>query len=245
MSSSIDIEPVELIPGRLACAVFLTCEHASERFPAPWQLPAADAHLFGTHWAYDLGAADMTRELAAHIGAPAVLTRFSRLLCDPNRPEDSPELFRQLAEGRPIELNRAVDHAEREARLSGMYRPYHDTLDRQIGASPADAVFAIHTFTPVYEGTRRTLEIGVLFDRDEALAETMAAALHAAGYRVALNEPYSGHDGLMYSAQRHAQTHGRKAVELEARQDIASDPDARRQLVATLADFWRAAGSAS
>jgi len=77
---------VELVEKRSArCPIILTCEHASERMPEPFRFPEEDAWLVGTHWAYDLGAADLTRELADAIGAAAVLSRFSRLLIDPNR----------------------------------------------------------------------------------------------------------------------------------------------------------------
>src|SRR5690606_18998130 len=74
-------------------AVVLTCEHASERLPSPYAWPTGDARLVGTHWAFDLGIAPFARALAAELGAPAVLSRFSRLLVDPNRPLDAPTLF--------------------------------------------------------------------------------------------------------------------------------------------------------
>lgn len=230
-------DAVEIIAGRSDASVFLTCEHASERFPEPWNLPQADVRLVGTHWAYDLGAAELTRELAAQLQAPAVLSRFSRLLCDPNRPEDSPTLFRPKAEGMPIELNADLDADEREARLARLYRPYHSTLDRLIGASRAELIFAVHSFTPVYEGSPRPLEMGVLFVEPHALVESMAAALREAGFVVALNEPYSGRGGFMYSAERHARRHGRRSLELEARQDIVSDASRRARVVAALTEF--------
>ena len=63
-----------------------------------------------------------------------------------------------------------------------------------------------------------------------------------AGFLVALNEPYSGREGLIYAAERHAGTHGRRALELEVRQDLATDPSARRQIVGALARFFAAAG---
>lgn len=235
-AEALEAEAVEMVAGRADAKVFLTCEHASQRFPESWRLAGADLRLAGTHWAYDLGAAEITRELAAATSAPAVLARFSRLLADPNRAEDSPDLFRARADGLPIELNRDLDADERAARLA-LHRAYHAAIERSLGATSADIVFAVHTFTPVYEGAVRAVELGVLFDREEALAEAMAAPLRAAGFVVAMNEPYSGRGGLMYSAERHAQRHGARAIELETRQDIATDPARRHQLVATVAGF--------
>ena len=59
----------------------------------------------GTQWSVDLGADELTVELAQALGSPAVLARFSRLLVDANRPADSSTLFRDEAEGRPVRLN--------------------------------------------------------------------------------------------------------------------------------------------
>jgi predicted N-formylglutamate amidohydrolase len=99
---------------------------------------------------------------------------------------------------------------------------------------------SVHTFTPVYEGERRPMEVGVLFDTQDALAERAERALRAAGFATAMNEPYSGKAGLIYAAERHATTHGRMALELEIRQDLAVIPEQRARIVTALAGFFRA-----
>ena len=221
-----------MVPG--GAGIVVTCEHASERMPEPWEWPAADRWLVGTHWAYDIGAADLTRELVEDLGGVALLARFSRLLADPNRPEDSPTLFRELAEGHPVELNRDLSAEERERRLFRLYRPYHRTASEVVAESDTPIVMSLHTFTPVYEGEPRELEVGVLFDTEQELAESLAAALREVGLRVALNEPYSGQQGLIFAVDQHARAHGRHAVELEVRQDLAVEEVFRRRLVSAL-----------
>ncbi len=229
--------PFEVRGGSARSGVFLTCEHASERLPSGYDWHAADRRLAGTHWAYDLGAAELVHDIADAVDAPAFLARFSRLLVDLNRPEDAPTLFRPDAEGAPVELNRALTDEEREHRLARYHRPYHDGLDVRLGAHDARVLFSVHTFTPVYEGAPRAMEVGVLFDREEALAEELAATLARAGFVVAMNEPYSGRAGLIYAAERHATTHDRRALEIEVRQDRAVDARFRARLVAALAPF--------
>jgi predicted N-formylglutamate amidohydrolase len=81
------------------------------------------------------------------------------------------------------------------------------------------------------------MEIGVLFDREDALAAVLAEALAAEGFVVAMNEPYSGKEGLIYAAERHASAHGKHALELEVRQDLAVKPEARARVVAALRRF--------
>lgn len=228
----------EVIAGSADAPVFLTCEHASERLPDGYAWHPNDGRLVGTHWAFDLGAADLVDDLAEALRAPAVLSRFSRLIVDPNRPETSDTLFRAEAEGAPVEMNRSVDAAEAERRLARFHRPYHDAIQRHLGGHGAEIVFSIHTFTPVYEGQVRQVEVGVLFDTQEDLAVAMAEAIAAAGFATKLNEPWSGRAGLIYAAERHAGAHGKKALELELRQDLAVRPEVRARLVDALAGFF-------
>lgn len=207
----------------------ITCEHASAAFPSPWTLSAEDSWLEGTHWTFDLGARDLAGDLCEILETIGVLARFSRLVADPNRPTESTDLFRASAEGRPIAMNRNVDAIDRGRRLA-LWEKYHHALHREVERSPAELLLAVHTFTPLYEGMPREMEIGVLFDEEEALAETVRADLAAEGFHVAMNAPYSGKDGLMYSVDRHAKHHGRRALELEVRQDLAVQHDVRRRI---------------
>jgi predicted N-formylglutamate amidohydrolase len=232
----VDANPdvVERIAARRPDApVVVSCEHASGDFPSGFVLPSADHWLRETHWALDIGARELALDLARDAGAAAVLARFSRLLADPNRDEHAPDLFLLRAEGREVELNRLLDDAERERRMTRLWRRYHAALDELVAASRADVLLAVHTFTPIYDGVARSVELGVLFDREEDLAERFRAALAATGLDVRMNEPYTGR-GLMYSADRHARAHGRRAIEIELRQDLAVSAEVRAQVVAAV-----------
>ena len=83
---------------------------------------------------------------------------------------------------------------------------------------------AIHSFTPVYLGQSRPMEVGVLFDAYHEAAWRLEGALAEAGFATALNAPYSGMDGLIYSARRHGRAHGLVYLELEVRQDLIDTP---------------------
>lgn len=216
-------------------AALLTSEHASARLPGGWSWGAGDAHLVDSHWAYDLGAAELTRELARDLGVGAVLSRFSRLLADPNRDLDAHDLFRRQADGQPVHLNQSIDAAERERRIRNYWEPYHAAIDQELGATNAPVLLSIHTFTPNYQGELREVEVGVLFDDpEEREAEVLREVIAKHGFDTRLNEPYSGRGGMMYAANRHARKHQRLALELELRQDLAVRADVREKLAGAI-----------
>ena len=100
-------EAHEVVDGGGRTGLLLICDHATNRVPA--ELGGGlglSAEEMGRHIAYDIGARGVTLELARLLDAPAVLTRFSRLVIDPNRGEDDPTLLMRLYDGTIIPGNR-------------------------------------------------------------------------------------------------------------------------------------------
>lgn len=219
------------------CPVVLLCEHASNELPQRWGWPDEDSWIVDTHWAWDIGAKDLCVELNKSSGCSAILANFSRLLIDANRTLQSTTLVRSRADGRRIALNQGLSAADVLARIEGYWTPYHRAASALV-ASKADAVvIGVHSFTPEYEGEKRSLEIGVLFDQDEDFGVWACEQFQALGLKVALNEPYSGLNGLMYSPQKHASKHARKTIELEIRQDLVGDAAWRREWLPAFTKF--------
>ena len=222
------------IYGDPAAGPFLfTCEHATRRLPE-WEPEPADLRLLEDHWGWDVGAADLARELARLRGCAALLSRFSRLVCDPNRAPEEPSFVVTEVAGHALSWNRGVDAGERERRRARYFEPYHAAIDaalaqRAAARSPV-RLCSIHSFTPVWDGAARAMEVGVLFDAHEVLARRVADALAREGFAVAENEPYSGMAGLIYAAQRHGRTHGVVYLELEVRNDLIATPERARAL---------------
>src|SRR5438552_17729442 len=87
------------IAGDPGAGPFLfTCEHATRRLPE-WEAEPADLPRLHDHWGWDVGAADLTRELARLCGSAALLSRFSRLVCDPNRSPDGASFVARTGDG--------------------------------------------------------------------------------------------------------------------------------------------------
>ncbi|SON57226.1 N-formylglutamate deformylase [Hartmannibacter diazotrophicus] len=222
-------EPVEVIEGDLSRGLLLLCDHASNRLPPDYGdlgLPAAE---FARHIAYDIGAAALTRALARGLGAPALMTTYSRLLIDPNRGEDDPTLLMRLSDGAVIPGNRYADAAERERRLQRFHRPYHlridAMLDEMLALGTVPVIIAIHSFTPFWKTFARPWHAGILWDRDPRLAVPLIQALESeAGLVVGDNEPYLGalKNDTMY---RHGTMRGLAHALVEVRQDLIGDAE--------------------
>jgi predicted N-formylglutamate amidohydrolase len=211
-----------------------TCEHATREVDE-WAPSPGDRGLLADHWGWDIGAADLTRALVALTRGCAVLSRFSRLVCDPNRDPDEPSFVVEAAGGQAVSFNRGVDAAERRRRRERYFDPYHEAIDRTLAARRALGtpvrLCAVHSFTPVYLGESRPMQVGVLFDAWDEEAWRLEGALAAEGFAAALNAPYSGKQGLIYSASRHGRAHGLVYLELEVRQDLI-DTAAKAEAVA-------------
>jgi predicted N-formylglutamate amidohydrolase len=217
----------ESIPG--SGNLLLLCDHAANALP-PGGL-GLDAGLLSTHIAYDIGAAAVTRALAAAWGAPAVLGAWSRLLIDLNRGADDPTLVMKLSDGSVIPGNRDAGADEVARRIAAYHAPYHAAIARELDGMGDDAVIlSLHSFTPSWKSVPRKWDIGVLYDQDTRFAAPLMQRLAQAGFTVGDNEPYSGAlDGD--TLNRHGTRRGLPHVLLEMRQDLIGDP-ARAQAFA-------------
>jgi predicted N-formylglutamate amidohydrolase len=234
-----DSSPYEIVGDPQAGGPFLfTCEHATRLLPE-WDPEPADLPLLEDHWGWDIGAADLTRALAERTGSCAVLSRFSRLVCDPNRIPEEPSFVVGEIDGVTLSFNRDVDAAERSRRRRRYFDPFHDAIDRTIRTRTSLAaplrICSIHSFTPLYLGRTRPMEVGVLFDVHHEHAWRLEGALAEQGFESVLNAPYSGLDGLIYSARRHGRAHDLPYLELEVRQDLIDSAEKAHGIAARIA----------
>jgi predicted N-formylglutamate amidohydrolase len=238
-----DSSAYEIVGDPQAGGPFLfTCEHATRLLPE-WDPEPTDAPLLEDHWGWDIGAADLTRALAGLTGSCAVLSRFSRLVCDPNRTPEEPSFIVEEIDGVALSFNRDVGPAERSRRRHCYFDPFHDAIDRtvraRVGLGSPVRLCSVHSFTPLYLGRSRPMEVGVLFDVHHELAWRLEGALAEQGFESVLNAPYSGLDGLIYSAQRHGRTHDLPYLELEVRQDLIDSAEKAQAVAARLATALR------
>lgn len=207
----------------------ILCDHASNRVPRALDnlgLPPAELER---HIAWDIGAAAITRRLAAHFDAPAVLAGYSRLVIDCNRRLEDTESILSRSDGIAIPGNRKLTGEDAAARVQACFEPYHracaDVLDRVEARGDTPPVVMMHSFTPDLNGTRRPWHAGVLWDREDGrMALPLLRALRARNdLLVGDNEPYDGASPHGYTMPTHAARHGRANVQIEVRQDLVAD----------------------
>ena len=222
-----DGDAMRVIGGRADAGLLIVCDHAGNAFPPGYGtlgLPAAELQR---HIAYDIGAEAVTLALARGLGVPAVLSRYSRLLIDPNRGDDDPTLIMRLSDGAVIPGNRYLTEVERERRLALYWRPYHDaistTIDTCLAAGVPPAIVSVHSFTPVWKGVPRPWHAGILWDKDPRLPQALLAAFsREADLVVGDNEPYTGmlRGDCMW---QHGTRRGLAHAIVEIRQDLIGD----------------------
>ena len=231
--------PVERIDGADDAGVLFLCDHASNALPPAYGTLGLPEAQLARHIGYDIGAAWVTRRLAARFGAPAVLTTFSRLLIDPNRGADDPTLVMRLSDGAIVPGNADADDAEVARRTSLYWRPYREAVGEAVEAMSGDgttpAVVAVHSFTDNWKGIPRPWEIGVLWDTDPRFAVPLMDGLRDAGFSVGDNEPYDGAlrgDTLDEEVTRR----GIAGLLVEVRQDLIREVGAAYTMADRLAD---------
>ncbi len=221
-------DPVAVLNPQGRGAVLIVCEHASRVLPERLGTLGLSEEALSSHIAWDPGALAVAERLSRSLDATLVHQRFSRLAYDCNRPPEAPGAMPDVSEIYDIPGNRDLSPEARDARTQALYRPFHARIEEIVAERQArgqqTALLTMHSFTPVYHGVKRAVEIGVLHDADSRLADAMLArATDTKLYRVARNEPYGPADGVTHTLQLHGLRHGLPNVMIEVRNDLISD----------------------
>jgi predicted N-formylglutamate amidohydrolase len=222
-------EAIEELRPAGASPILLVCEHASNAVPAGYAslgLPQAE---LDRHIGYDIGAAALTRALAARLDATALLGVVSRLVIDINRQPWHPGFVPVESDGTAVPGNADADDAERTRREERWFTPFHARvhaeLDARIAAGRPPMLVTIHSFTPVLAGVERPWPVGVLYLRERTAAMVVLEELRATvpGGPVGDNQPY----GIMLDGTDvtvpYSDDRGIPAIAFEVRHDEIDD----------------------
>ena len=221
-------QPALTLPDSGRTRLVLLCDHARNSLPRAYGDLGLPHSAFERHIAYDIGAENVTRRLAALTDAPAVMAGFSRLLIDPNRGEDDPTLVMRISDGALIPGNARIGPEEIARRIELFWRPYRAACAKTIAQIEArgeiPVILNVHSFTPCLQGRARPWAAGLLWDKDPRLALPLCEALRGEGLVVGDNEPYDG--ALIGDTLYELSTRpGLPGALIEIRQDLLATED--------------------
>lgn len=215
--------------------ILLVCEHASPRIPPEFDTLGLSAGELERHIAWDPGALETARRMSRVLDAPLVYSTVSRLVYDCNRPPDAADAMPERSEDTPVPGNRSLSDVEKRDRVARFYRPFEARVAMALDRPEVSMLVTVHSFTPVYKGQTRAVEIGILHDVDARLADAVLQV--AAGYNVQRNAPYGPADGVTHTLRRHALPRRLLNVMLEVRNDLIATSEDCAEMAETLVDW--------
>ena len=223
-------------------SVVIVCEHASNRIPASYNDLGLNGDALDSHAAWDPGAMPVAKGIAHRMNATLVASGVSRLVYDCNRPPEASDAMPAKSEVFVIPGNANLTSTQREDRTNEIYEPFRSSLADAIAAKSTPIIVTIHSFTPVYDGQRRSVEVGVLHDTDERLANAMLdIAPSFLPHNVQRNSPYGPEHGVTHTLKEHAIGAGHLNVMLEVRNDLLQSQAQQNAMAEAITQWLHAA----
>lgn len=239
---------VEVLNPTGAGEFILVCEHASNFIPDELKNLGLEGDVLQSHIAWDPGAFLVAQAMSVELDAPLIVPRISRLVYDCNRPPSAQSAVATESEVSEIPGNVGLSAEDRQARVSRFYEPFRDTLNANVqhklarGSNPI--LVTVHSFTSVFKGVSRDLDIGILHDVDSRLADALIKIFaEESALIVRRNEPYGPEDGVTYTLTEHALPYGLPNVMIEIRNDLIDSLSSQQSMAEKLSKYLVKAGA--
>ncbi|MGC1495726.1 MAG: N-formylglutamate amidohydrolase [Sulfitobacter sp.] len=231
-------DPVLVLNPDAKSRVVVVCEHASCFIPDAYNDLGLTGDALTSHIAWDPGALEVAKGLAERLDATLVASNISRLVYDCNRPSSAADATPVQSEAIKVPGNANLTAAQRAERVNTVYEPFRARLAKVNAGITGPIIVTIHSFTPIYHGAKRPVEIGILHDTDTRLAD---ALLHVAPQHtdalVLRNEPYGPQHGVTHTLKEHALPFGHLNVMLEVRNDLLHDATVQDAMAGCIANW--------
>ena len=237
---------VEIINPNATSDILLICEHASNDIPSKFNGLGLSVDTINSHAAWDIGAFSVAKIMSKLLDATVIAPRFSRLLYDCNRPPSSPTAMPVKSEIYDISGNINLSAVEKNARLEEFYLPYSNALNNllveRIKIYRPPIVVTIHSFTPIYYGKKREVEVGIIHDEDARLAEIfLKICKNDSNLICQANAPYGPEDGVTHTLSEYAVAKGLYNVMVEIKNDLITEDKGQSVMAKLLANCLKLA----
>ena len=240
LNQPLDETIVDVRLAHAASSVILVCEHASPHIPARFNDLGLAKQALHSHVVWDPGAFALAEELAERLDATLIAARTSRLVYDCNRPPDAADAMPARSEVVDVPGNADLTAAQKAERINTYYEPFRLAVSQILAGLDAPILVTVHSFTPIYHGALREVEIGVLHDSDARLADALLATADTS-HTVRRNKPYGPADGVTHTLKEHALPSGFLNVMLEVRNDLITDEVAQAAMADKLSAWIKRA----
>lgn len=202
--------------------LMLSCEHAGNEIPGAYEaLFISGRDELQSHRGWDPGALELTHYLGDEMQVVPFIYPYTRLLIEVNRSASHPQLF--------SEFTQSLSPHEKVDLLTNYYLPHRNQVEAAIRNHIEKGYvvihLAVHSFTPVWEGKKREVEFGLLFDPDRKEELNFCELWKQAWgqipekFAVRFNEPYLGKDdGLTTYLRSQFSPESYLGIELEVNQ---------------------------
>ncbi len=238
-------DPFELVNPEGRSELVLFCDHASNRVPASLNNLGLSDEDLASHIGWDPGAALLAKALAARLDAPLLLSNYSRLVIDCNRPPTAADSIPTTSGGTHIPGNAELSEDDAQLRRSSLFDPYHDAIRQLLDArgTRSTRLLSIHSFTPTLAGIERPWSAGVCYRLDvDWAAQWLTALRESSTELVGDNEPYEIEQDIDYTLPVHGEERQLPSIMLEIRQDKLQDQNAVQRWSELIAQCWLSMG---
>ncbi|GGE43254.1 N-formylglutamate amidohydrolase [Actibacterium pelagium] len=230
-------QPLEVSAPAQGTPFLILCEHASNRVPACLNDLGVSQEVLNSHVAWDPGALGVAKTLRQKLDASLINGNISRLVYDCNRPPEAESAIPARSEIHDIPGNTNLSEKARMERVENVYVPFVQAVSEEVRQKRNDLelLITIHSFTPIFHGKKRAVELGILHGENDRFAKAMMELQPAkAPYVTRLNEPYAAKDGVTHSLDLHGAQNGLLNVMIEIRNDLIATPQQQDDMASYL-----------
>jgi predicted N-formylglutamate amidohydrolase len=237
MNSQAEVPPVSIFNKDGRSRLLLVCEHASSFIPAHFNNLQLSDDVLHSHAALDIGANDLARAISLLLDAPLVSTTVSRLVYDCNRPFGASGAIPQESEVYQIPGNLGLSDAEVGDRFEKYYLPFETAISDCLAEFADPPIFiTIHSFTPVYHGEARSVDIGIIYEQDSRLTDqAVRLAKNQTTLCVEANKPYGPEDGVTHTLGLHGNNNDLLNAMIEVKNDLLDSVEKCQEMALTVA----------
>ncbi len=222
--------------------IIFICDHATNFIPRNFKNLGVSRADLKSHIAYDIGAKEITKQLAKNLNQSYFLSNFSRLLIDPNRNKNDKDLIKSNSFGLDIPGNLNIAIHERKERIEVFYNTYHNNLANFVKSKLKEfnnvILISIHSFTKKHKTFDRGVEVGLLWNRNMNLLLPIQERLREKKIHYGRNYPYSGFH-YNYTLDRLCQKRDLNNLSIEIRNDLICNEKGIKNYVEIFSNIFK------